>query len=140
MQSWGVASPKTPNLDPGALMFSYSVFLLPNLARNCSPFIRLTKLRLNFEFEAVQKYVKARFEAKPHQWLLSLRSFACSAVLTRTSIWKEGKLTGLTKQEKRRCCNSYSYLQSSVLFAPSGRRASCHRRYLLNQRSPYFCW
>ena len=32
--------------------------------------------------------------------------------------------------------SSYSYLQSSALFAPPGRRASRHRRYLLNQRSP----
>ena len=27
--------------------------------------------------------------AKPHQWLSSSWSFACSAVLTRTSIWKK---------------------------------------------------
>ena len=38
---------------------------------------------------------------------------------------------------KRRYCSSYSYLQSSVLFAPPGRHASHHRLYLLNQRSPY---
>ena len=54
---------------------------------------------------------------------------------------KKGKLTGLTKQDKkRRFCNSYSYLQSRVLFAPPGRRASRHKRYLLNQRGSYFRW
>ena len=54
---------------------------------------------------------------------------------------KKGKLTGLTKQDKkRRFRNSYSYLQSRLLFAPPGRRASRHKRYLLNQRSPSFRW
>ena len=84
----------------------------------------LTKLRLIVEFGAVQKYVKARFEAKPHQWLLSLRSFACSAVPTRTSIWKEGKLTGLTKQEKKgdfailtRTCRAACYLHHPGAFS-----------------------
>ena len=51
---------------------------------------------------------------------------------------EKGKLTGLTKQDKKRIfCISYSYLQSSVLFAPPGRHALHHRLYLLNQRSPY---
>ena len=31
-------------------------------------------------------------------------------------------------------------MQSSVLFAPPGRRASYHRLYLVNQRSPYSRW
>ena len=51
------------------------------------------------------------------------------------------KLTKFTKQDKkRRFCSSYSYLQSSVLFAPPGRHASRHRLCLLNQRSPYSRW
>ena len=56
---------------------------------------------------------------------------------------KEGKFTGLTKQVKKgdfAVLNFLLVLQSSVLLAPPGRRASRHRRYLLNQRSSYFRW
>ena len=49
-------------------------------------------------------------------------------------------LARLTKQDKKEILQFLLVLQSSVLFAPPGRRASRHRRYLLNQRSPYFRW
>ena len=81
-------------------------------------------------------------------------SFAGSVVLTCTSIWgkkeswwklniwkKRGTFTGLTKQvNKKELWQFLLVLQSSVLVAPPGRRASRHRRYLLNQRSSYFRW
>ena len=54
---------------------------------------------------------------------------------------KKGKFTGLTIQiNKKEIWQFLLVLQSSVLFAPPGRRASRHRLYLLNQRSPYSRW
>ena len=71
------------------------------------------------------------------------RIFECGARKKgRLNIWKEGgKLTGLSKQVNKKEILQFSLvLQSSVLFAPHGRRASRHRRYLLNQPSSYLRW
>ena len=54
---------------------------------------------------------------------------------------KKGKLTGLTKQDKKKDILQFLLVLAELrAICTTRRRASRHRRYHLNQRSPYFRW